>query len=131
MSAAVREMRPLEIVGLYESQRKALEVLHATFGIWNQCMQACAQLNKEKAKRYGTAFVQMELAVLRAEMRTLQEQLRDARNLLAIQVRPPLVCTALDCMHCRLVIRLTSRSVIRRVGGPELCRTMHRGVWLL
>ncbi|BDA41633.1 hypothetical protein COCOBI_02-4140 [Coccomyxa sp. Obi] len=52
VSAAVREMRPLEIVGVYESQREALE---------------------------------MELAVLRAEMRTLQEQLRDAQNLLAIQ----------------------------------------------
>ena len=31
VTAAVRELRPLEIVGLYEAQREALEVLHATF----------------------------------------------------------------------------------------------------
>ncbi|KAL3157009.1 hypothetical protein ABBQ38_001262 [Trebouxia sp. C0009 RCD-2024] len=54
VAAAARELRPVEIVGLYEEQKDSME---------------------------------SELAMLRAEVRTLAHQLKDAENLASSQVR--------------------------------------------
>jgi hypothetical protein len=90
----VRELRAVEIVGMYETQREALEVglsttpvSYMSMTVQGECGTSCWSLDDTG---YG-CDAQTELAVLRAEVRTMAEQLRDEQNQLAIQVQLMLI----------------------------------------